>query len=163
MHGGGSPQVRKKANERLARQTALQVAQKELDKAGNVTKTPLEHLEAVLAEDARTYAIWTLACESLQAEGNELTIQNRHGELMSHPYLEERNKAATRWARTSKYALDAGVSAKRVAIEQQKAEMMAAALRATFTVLTREFDLPLGLPERGLAVLGGELRRLNAG
>lgn len=162
VHGGGAPQTIAAARRRRDTETALQWASRELVRTGYPSRTPLEHLEAVLEEDARAYALWDTAVRMLVDEGGEdgdLLGENRHGEAAIHPYVDERNKAATRWARTSKYALDAGVSQKRVEIEQQRAELMATALRATLGAL----GLDAKTVQRGLTILGEQLRRLGPG
>jgi hypothetical protein len=156
-HGAAAPQVLAAARRRREQQTALQWAKQELVRQGVPNRTPLEHLEAVLEEDARTYAMWRLACDLLITEGDRLLATNRHGEQLIHPYVEERNKAAQRWARTSKYALDAGVSQKRVEIEQERAELMAQALRATLSAL----GLSAEAQQRGHVILAQQLRRLS--
>lgn len=158
-HGGAAPQTIAAARRRRDTETALQWASRELVRTGYPSRTPLEHLEAVLEEDARAFALWDTAVRLLADEGSDLLGENRHGEQMIHPYVDERNKAATRWARTSKYALDAGVSQKRVEIEQQRAEMMATALRATLAAL----GLDAATQQRGLSILGQQLRRLGPG
>jgi hypothetical protein len=156
-HGAAAPQVLAAARRRREQQTALQWAAHELARSGTPERTPLEHLESVLEEDARTYALWAAAVALLTDEGEDLLGENRHGEAAIHPYVDERNKAAQRWARTSKYALDAGVSQKRVEIEQQRAELMAEALKATLSAL----GLSAELQQRGLSILGQQLRRLG--
>lgn len=158
-HGGKAPQVLAAARRRRDAETALQWAARELATSGTPERTPLEHLESVLEEDARTYALWAAAVALLTDEGSELLGENRHGEAAIHPYVDERNKAAQRWARTSKYALDAGVSQKRVEIEQQRAEIMAQALKATLSAL----GLSAELQQRGLSILGQQLRALGPG
>lgn len=124
-------------------------------------RTPLEHLEAVLEQDARAFAVWDLAVAQLTEGGSTLLGKNRHGEQAIHPYVSERNAAAQRWARTAKYALDAGVSKRRVEIEQERAHLMAAALRATLAA--PDLALDPARQARGLALLGEHLRRLTAG
>jgi hypothetical protein len=119
----------------------------------------LEHLEAVLEEDARAFAIWNLACQVLTDEGSTLLGKNRHGEEQIHPYVIERNQAAQRWARTSKYALDAGVSERRVRIEQDRANLMATVFRGALVGL----GLSAELQQRGLSLLGEQLRQLGPG
>jgi hypothetical protein len=128
-----------------------------VERRGIPDRTPLEHLEAVLAEDARAFAVWDAACSTLIDEGSTLLGKNRHGEEQIHPYVTERNQAAQRWARTSKYALDAGVSERRVRIEEEKATLMATALRATLAAL----GLSAGLQQKGLAILAQQLRQLD--
>lgn len=146
------------AQRRVDRETALQVAARRLEEAGPAAagRTPLEHLELVLEEDARAFALWDAAVSYLTEEGGTLLGRNRHGEEAIHPYVDERNKAAQRWARTAKYALDAGVSQRRVEIEQERAALMAAALRATLAAL----GLDPQTQARGLQLLGEHLRRL---
>ncbi len=162
-HGGKAPQVLAAARRRRETESALQWASKELAARGLPDRTPLEHLESVLEQDARTYALWSLACELLSSEGDPLLGTNRHGEQQIHPYIEERNKAAQRWARTSKYALDAGVSQKRVEIEQQRAELMVAAFKGALALLAREFSLDAAFQQRGVSVIADQLRRLGPG
>jgi hypothetical protein len=159
LHGGSAPQVKKAAARRLATQTALQWATQELESAGLPDRTPLEHLEAVLEEDARAFALWDLACETLVVEGSTLLGKNKHGEELIHPYVVERNQAAQRWARTSKYALDAGVSERRVQIEQDRANLIATAMRATLAAL----GLSAEVQQQGLSILGQKLRQLGPG
>jgi hypothetical protein len=120
---------------------------------------PLEHLEAVLAEDARAFALWDAACELLVGEGSTLLGRDSKGAEAIHPYVQERNAAAQRWARTSKYALDAGVSLKRVEIERDKANLLAGAMKATLAAL----GLSPEVQTRGLELLGEQLRRLGPG
>lgn len=158
-HGGKAPQVVAAARRRLDTQSALQWATQELDRLGTPDRTPLEHLEQVLEEDARSFAMWDLACQTLVENDSTLLGQNRHGEEQIHPYVTERNQAAQRWARTSKYALDAGVSQRRVQIEQDKANLMAAAHRGALA----RMGLPPAEQQRGLTYLGEELRRLGPG
>jgi hypothetical protein len=158
-HGGKAPQVVAAARRRLETESALQWAARELAASGLPDRTPLEHLEAVLEQDARTYALWAAAVGLLVDEGDDMLGENRHGEMQIHPYVDERNKAAQRWARTSKYALDAGVSQKRVEIEQHRAELMATALKATLAALGLDPDTQ----QRGLTILGQQLRQLGPG
>lgn len=157
VHGGSAPQVLAAARRRRDTQTALQWATQEVERRGIPDRTPLEHLEAVLAEDARAFAVWDAACSTLIDEGSTLLGKNRHGEEQIHPYVTERNQAAQRWARTSKYALDAGVSERRVRIEEEKATLMATALRATLAAL----GLSAELQQKGLAILAQQLRQLD--
>jgi hypothetical protein len=156
LHGGSAPQVRRAAERRLATQSALQWATERLEHDGVPDRTPLEHLEAVLEQDARAFALWDAACSVLVEEGSTLLGKNRHGEEQIHPYVLERNEAAKRWARTAKYALDAGVAERRVQIEQDKANLMATALRATLARL----GLDATKTQQGLVYLGEELRQL---
>ena|ERR1700677_920887 len=156
-HGGAAPQVKRAAERRLATQTALQWATKEIEAKGLPNRTPLEHLEQVLEEDARAFAIWDAACSTLvEDDGSTLLGKDRHGQEVIHPYVTERNQAAQRWARTSKYALDAGVSQRRVEIEQERATLMATALKATLSAL----GLSAQVQQQGLSILGQQLRQL---
>ena len=159
-HGAAAPHMREKGRRNVARETALQRATKEIAEQGLPDRTPLEHLEAVLEADARAFAVWDAACGQLVAEdGEESTLlgRDKHDALSIHPYVQERNAAASRWARSSKYALDAGVSQRRVEIERERAELMAGALRATLASLGLSEDLI----RQGLAELGANLRRLS--
>lgn len=156
-HGGKAPQVRAAAERRLERQSAIAWATKEIEAKGLPNRTPLEHLEKVLEEDARTFAIWNAACEALVDSGSTLLGVDRHGMEAIHPYVPERNQAAQRWARTSKYALDAGVSQRRVEIEQERANLIAAACRATLAAL----GLSAEVQQQGLSILGQQLRQLT--
>lgn len=158
-HGAAAPQVREAARRRRDTETALQWASAELERQGTPDRTPLEHLGAVLEQDARAFALWDLACQTLTSEGSTLLGKNKHGEELIHPYVTERNQAAQRWARTSKYALDAGVSQRRVQIEQDKANLMASALRATLAAL----GLSAEKQQQGLTILGERLRQLGPG
>jgi hypothetical protein len=162
-HGGKAPQIIAAARRRREEQTALQWAAQELAQHGYPDRTPLEHLEQVLEEDARAYALWAAACGLLIDEGGDLLGENRHGEQQIHPYVDERNKAATRWARTSKYALDAGVSQKRIEIEQQRAEVIVGAVKAALMLLAREFNLDAAFQQRGVIVIAEMLRNLGPG
>jgi hypothetical protein len=159
MHGGMAPQTIAAARRRKDQQSALQWATQELERKGVPDRTPLEHLEQVLEEDAKAFAVWDMACSVLTDEGSTLLGKNRHGEEQIHPYVIERNQAAQRWARTSKYALDAGVSQRRVQIEQDRANLMAQALRGTLAAL----GLSAELQQRGLSILGQQLRALGPG
>ena len=134
-HGGAAPGIRAKAERRVAAQNAIAAATREIERLGLPDRTPLEHLEAVLEADARSFAIWNAACAALVEDGDTLLSRDKHDALSIHPYVDERNKAAQRWARSSKYALDAGVSQRRVEIEREKAEMMSNALRAALSTL----------------------------
>src|ERR1039458_2033946 len=57
-HGGQLPVVKRAAAARVVAQTALQNASAMLAASGIPDRTPLEHLEAVLGEDARAFALW---------------------------------------------------------------------------------------------------------
>lgn len=166
-HGGAAPQVKAAANRRLAQQTALQWAQQELDRVGVSERTPLEHLEASLERAAQNFALWDLACRSLLGDSygtgaeegslaSQLVGRDRHGQLAIHPYVQERDQALQQWARISKYALDAGVSQRRVQIEQERANLIAVALRSTLAAL----GLTPELQQQGLTLLGERLRAL---
>lgn len=159
LHGGKAPQTLAAAKRRLEHQGAIQWAEQQLAEHGLPDRTPLEHLEQVLEEDARAFAIWAAACAVLGSEGDSLLTSDRHGQSQIHPYVTERNQAAQRWARTSKYALDAGVSQRRVEIEQERAHLIATACRATLAAL----GLSQELQQKGLSILGQQLRQLGPG
>lgn len=158
-HGiNGAARVAAKA--RVETQTALQWAKRELERVGIEGRTPLEHLEASLEEAARTYAVWELACETLvQEQRSGLMGRDRHGQLAIHPYVAEKDAALDRWARISKYALDAGVAERRVKILQEQGELMAGALRA----VVGRLELPATAERQALAWLGEELQKQQRG
>ena len=94
---------------------------------------PLEHLEKQLAEDARAFAVWDAACAGLV-----------NGEKPPGYFVDERNKAAERWARLSKYAIDAGVppeKVERTRMQAERARLIADALQATLANLDLSDDL----------------------
>ena len=159
-HGGKAPQVMAAAARRLETQTALQWAKRELERVGIEGRTPLEHLEASLEESARTYAVWELCCETLvQEQRSGLMGRDRHGQLAIHPYVSEKDAALDRWARISKYALDAGVAERRVKILQEQGELMASALRA----VVGRLELSATAERQALAWLGEELQKQQRG
>jgi hypothetical protein len=144
----------------LETQTALQWAKRELERTGVEGRTPLEHLEASLEEAARTYAVWELCCETLvQEQRSGLMGRDRHGQLAIHPYVTEKDAALDRWARISKYALDAGVAERRVKILQEQGELMASALRA----VVGRLELSASAERQALAWLGEELQKQQRG
>lgn len=159
-HGSTAPAVKAAAARRLETQTALQWAKRELERTGVEGRTPLEHLEASLEEAARTYAVWELCCETLvQEQRSGLMGRDRHGQLAIHPYVTEKDAALDRWARISKYALDAGVAERRVKILQEQGELMASALRA----VVGRLELSASAERQALAWLGEELQKQQRG
>lgn len=159
-HGGAASQVKAAAARRLETQTALQWAKRELERTGVEGRTPLEHLESSLEEAARTYAVWELCCETLvQEQRSGLMGRDRHGQLAIHPYVSEKDAALDRWARISKYALDAGVAERRVKILQEQGELMASALRA----VVGRLELSATAERQALAWLGEELQKQQRG
>ncbi len=150
-HGGAAPQVRRAAARRLDTQTALQWAHSELERRGLPDRDPREHLEAVLEEAARTYALRALAVELLESEGNSLTVRNSRGEETMHPYVQDKNAALALWNRAAKYAEDAGVAQKRVKIAQDQAQQLADLNRAALASAE--------VQSQALAALAAEMRR----
>jgi hypothetical protein len=161
---GVTKRVREKAAERLARETALQWAAREAEAQpwlAELGSDPLAHVEALLRFEALSYATWKLACEQLVDSGDLLLWQNHKGEAAIHPYMEEMDKAAVRWDRVSKHAIDAGVSTKRLAMEEESMGLLAAAAR--MALAEKALGLPPEVQREALRFLGQHLRSIGPG
>ena len=115
--------LRRKGLARAARDTALQWAHEEAQRLpwlAELGSTLSSTSRLCLRFEALTYATWKLATQQLIDSGDLLLWQNDHGEAAIHPYVEEMDKAAVRWDRVSKHAIDAGVSQRRLAIEEEQ-------------------------------------------
>jgi hypothetical protein len=154
--------LRRKGLARAARDTALQWAHEEAQRLpwlAELGSDPLQHIEALLRFEALTYATWKLATQQLIDSGDLLLWQNDHGEAAIHPYVEEMDKAAVRWDRVSKHAIDAGVSQRRLAIEEEQAGLLATAAR--LALAEKAHGLPPAVQQDILRSLGVQLRRLE--
>jgi len=163
-HGGAAPQVKAAAARRLARATALQWASEEAERQPwlvELGSDPLAHIEALLRFEALSYATWKLACQQLVDSGDLLLWQNHKGEAAIHPYMEEMDKAAVRWDRVSKHAIDAGVSTKRLAMEEESMGLLAAAAR--MALAEKALGLPPEVQREALRYLGVHLRSIGPG
>ena len=163
-HGGGAPQVQAAARRRLEHETALQFASEEAERQpwlAELGSDPLAHIEALLRFEALSYATWKLACQQLVDSGDLLLWQNHKGEAAIHPYMEEMDKAAVRWDRVSKHAIDAGVSTKRLAMEEESMGLLAAAAR--MALAEKALGLPAEVQREALRFLGQHLRSIGPG
>lgn len=160
-HGGAAPQVRRRAAERVETQTALQWAERELQREGIRDQTPLEHLQETLTLAAYTYHHWRLACGTLMQEGRSTWMgRDRHGQLVLHPYVQAREAALQVWTRVAKYALEAKVAERLARVREQEGELLIAAAEAAFLVMGKHGASPAAI-QAGRRALGLEVRKLG--
>jgi hypothetical protein len=163
-HGGKAPQVLAAASRRVARETALQWAQEQAQGQAwlrELGSDPVAHIEALLRFEALSYATWKLAVQQLVDSGDLLLWRNDHGEAAIHPYVDEMDRAAVRWDRVSKHAVDAGVAQRRLAMEEESASLMATAAR--LAVAEKAHALPPAVQQGILRSLAQHLRELGPG
>lgn len=161
-HGGAAPQVKAAGLKRVAKAEALQWATEQAEQLPEIQALgvdPYVHLEALLRHEATTYATWRIAVRVLIDSGDLLLWQNNKGEAAIHPYVEEQDKAAARWVRVAKNAVDAGVSQRRIAIEEETAGLVAQA--ASLALAERAHELPVALQQQILASIGRQMRQIG--
>lgn len=159
-HGGAAPQVRRRAAERVAAQTALQWARDELAERGTPDLDPLEHLERALEEAARLYWLADLACVWEVEQGGSLMSRGHDGLEVESPRSIDRARALQQWARTSKMALDAGVAERKVRIRLEQGQMMLGVAEGLFRLLQAE-GVTGAVLQRAQRFYGEEVRKLG--
>jgi hypothetical protein len=143
MHGGAAPQVRRKANERVVREAALEQGRR---LGGVIDVDPHEAILSALQEAAANVAVLRRLVAGYEVD------QLPAGTLGI--YEDER----TRLVKFAKLAIDAGVPERQVRVAKQQADQLATALDRALDALVRE--IPPATRDALQRTLAAELRAL---
>lgn len=152
IHGGSAPQVRAKANERLA----VAEMHAELARIGRpVEVDPGEALLQVVWADAGNVGALRLQVEALDPDDYAGATGNKHktNEAAPHVLVTMYRNALDDLARHSKMAIDAGIEERRVRIAERDTERLFTAVQKALLTIGDE-----GVRERFVQALAGELR-----
>jgi hypothetical protein len=158
---GVNKELRAKAAKNVDRATALQYAQKLIAEDPELQRDPdpvLVLLET-LRRERRILASWDLVVEGRIAAGEHVTHTTTHGERNRDPDVKESNDATNRVARIAKMCVDAGVSERRLALEQDREHRIAQAARAA--VAEQALGLPPALQRQILTAFAQQMRQLD--